>query len=177
MASKASKGAAKAGAKVASKIVKEGGNENKTLHPKEKSIFQLVNGLRYFGLGSKVTRYIINISLIFHYSSYSFRTIYKFPDTYWILTKVVLSKDQMHGSIWGRMVWKGRSKPGNERIGRALKPDWKLIGLPNYKHFKGSPTEIEEIIKTSAEPYIDEEEFKKIINNEINNNLQYKETQ
>jgi hypothetical protein len=83
----------------------------------------------------------------------------------------------MHGSIWGRMVWKGKSKPGNERIGRALKPDWKLIGLPNYKHFKGSPTEIEEIIKTSAEPYIDEEEFKKIINNEINNNLQYKETQ
>ena len=60
---------------------------------------------------------------------------------------------------------------------QALKPDWKLIGLPNYKHFKGSPTEIEEIIKTSAEPYIDEEEFKKIINNEINNNLQYKETQ
>jgi hypothetical protein len=59
MSSKASKGAAKAGAKIASKIVKEGGSENKTIHPREKSIFQLVNGLRYFGLGSKVTRYFV----------------------------------------------------------------------------------------------------------------------
>ena len=83
----------------------------------------------------------------------------------------------MHGSIWGRMVWRGRAKPVDERIGRALKPDWKLISLPNYKHFKGSDREIEEIIKSSAEPYIDEEEFKKMISNEINNSLQKNEIQ
>ena len=65
----------------------------------------------------------------------------------------------MHGSIWGRMIWKGRAKPINERIGRAIKPDWKLLELPNYKHFKGSQNEIEEIIKTSAQPWIDDEEF------------------
>lgn len=65
----------------------------------------------------------------------------------------------MHGSIWGRMIWKGRAKPLNERIGRAIKPDWKLLELPNYKHFKGSQNEIEEIIKTSAQPWIDDEEF------------------
>ena len=33
---------------------------------------QIVNGLRYFGVGCKVTR-----------------SIYKFPDTYWIITKFV----------------------------------------------------------------------------------------
>jgi hypothetical protein len=78
----------------------------------------------------------------------------------------------MHGSIWGRMVWKGRAKPVNERIGRAMKPDWKLLELPNYKHFKGSQTEIDEIIKKSAQEWIDDEEFNKMANNEIKNDLQ-----
>lgn len=78
----------------------------------------------------------------------------------------------MHGSIWGRMIWKGRAKPINERIGRAIKPDWKLLELPNYKHFKGSQNEVEEMIKKSAEPWIEDEEYNKMANKEIKNDLQ-----
>ena len=78
----------------------------------------------------------------------------------------------MHGSIWGRMIWKGRAKPINERIGRAIKPDWKLLELPNYKHFKGSENEVEEMIKKSAEPWIEDEEYNKMANKEIKNDLQ-----
>jgi hypothetical protein len=51
---------AKAGLKAASKVIKDvKSNENKIIIPKEKSIFNIVNGLRYYGLGSKITRYII----------------------------------------------------------------------------------------------------------------------
>ena len=43
-----------------------------------KSLFECVNGLRYFGKGAHVTR-----------------SIYKFPETYYVLHRVVLSKDQV----------------------------------------------------------------------------------
>jgi hypothetical protein len=62
---------------------------------------------------------------------------------------------------------------------KAIKKEIKEYFKDHYKHFKGSPTDIEEIIKTSAEPYyLDKEEFKKIISDDINNNLlQKKEIQ
>jgi hypothetical protein len=59
---------------------------------KGKSLQTLINGLRYFGVGSKVTR-----------------NIYKFPDTYFVVTRVNLSKDQNHGGVYGRKVWRGRA--------------------------------------------------------------------
>ena len=87
------------------------------------SLFRIVNGLRYFGLGAKVSR-----------------SIYKEPDTYWTITKVKLSKDQNHGTIFGRLVWNGREKPRDQRINTAMKKQWSLVGLPDYagpKGFKG----------------------------------------
>ena len=84
------------------------------------SLFRIVNGLRYFGVGARVSR-----------------SIYKKPDTYWTITKVKLSKDQNHGTIFGRLVWNGREKPRDQRINTALKKQWSLVGLPDYAGLKG----------------------------------------
>jgi len=102
-------------------------------------LFQVINGLRYFGVGAKVTR-----------------QIYKFPETYWIVTKVKLSSDQKHGRVWGRLVWRGRAQPKDESIGSTLQKEWSLVGLPNYSKFKAKPEHIDELIKTSALPYLPE---------------------
>ena len=64
MASKAAGKVAKGAAKGASKGASKEGE--RIVHPREKSVFQLVNGLRYFGLGSKVTRYNC-YNLIYNY--------------------------------------------------------------------------------------------------------------
>jgi small subunit ribosomal protein S34 len=100
---------------------------------KPQALFNVVNGLRHFGVGAKVTR-----------------SIYKFPDTYWILTKVKLSKDQSHGKAWGRLIWRGRAKEKDEKIGCPLKTQWTLVGLPDYKTFDGEGDKVAEIIKRSS---------------------------
>ena len=82
------------------------------------SLFKIINGLRHFGVGTKVTR-----------------SIYKFPETYWVVTRVMLSKDQSHGKVYGKMVWRGRPKEAEERIGSPLKKEWSLVSLPDYKVF------------------------------------------
>ena len=79
------------------------------------SLYKIINGLRLCGVGSKVTR-----------------TIYKFPETYWQITRVELSKDQNHGKVFGRMVWRGRPKEIEERLGSTLKKEWRLVSLPDY---------------------------------------------
>ena len=79
------------------------------------SLFRLVHGLRYFGVGSKVTR-----------------SIYKKPETYWVVTRVKLSKDQNHGKVFGRLVWNGRPKDREQRINTALKKQWSLLEVPHY---------------------------------------------
>ena len=56
-----------------------------------------------------------------------------------MLTKVVLSKDQSHGEAWGRLVWRGRSKTADKKIGPSLKSGWTLYQAPDYHTF--SPTE------------------------------------
>ena len=89
------------------------------------SLHRLLNGLRYVGVGTKVGR-----------------NIYKFPDTYWVVTRVKLSKDQNHGTIHGRLVWRGKSKPEDRRINSALKKQWSILELPNYRNFKGKPDEV-----------------------------------
>jgi len=93
--------------------------------PKGKSLQSLVNGLRYFGVGSKVTR-----------------NIYKFPDTYFVITRVNLSKDQMHGGVYGRKVWRGRAMEKDEKIGTALKKQWSIVSLPDYHTFRGKGAEV-----------------------------------
>ena len=50
--------------------------------------------------------------------------------------RIKLSKDQNHGKAFGRLVWRGRMKTKDERIGAPLKPQWKLLGTPDYKKFK-----------------------------------------
>ena len=79
------------------------------------SLFKIINGLRYCGVGSKVTR-----------------DIFKFPETYWVVTRVALSKDQDHGKVYGKMVWRGREKAAEERIAGVLKKQWALVALPDY---------------------------------------------
>ena len=89
------------------------------------NLFSLINGLRYFGVGSRVTR-----------------SIYKFPDTYWVITRVVLSKDQNHGKVYGRLVWRGRPKETDDKIGSPLKKEWALLSTPDYGRFDAKPEAI-----------------------------------
>jgi hypothetical protein len=94
-----------------------------------KSLYNIVNGLRYFGVGSKVTR-----------------NIYKFPDTYWVITRVKLSKDQEHGNVYGRLVWRGRAQERDTKINTALKRQWNLVSTPNYSKFKGASDDVASLI-------------------------------
>jgi hypothetical protein len=102
-----------------------------------KSLFECLNGLRYFGVGSHVTR-----------------SIYRFPDTYYVVSKVILSKDQRHGSVWGTMVWRGRPKAVSEKIGAPLKKEWSVVSVPEYSTFKGKVVSgsTEAVISSTAAP-------------------------
>ena len=102
---------------------------------------QVVNGLRYFGVGCKVTR-----------------SSYKYPDTYWTIQKqllfysfnnnfnnnklilniirVRLSKDQNHGKIYGQLVWRGKTIEKVTKVCCPLKKEWKLVSTPDYDNFK-----------------------------------------
>ena len=95
--------------------------------PRFGSLFSVINGLRYFGIGSRVTR-----------------SIYKFPETYYVVTKVTLSKDQDHGKVWGVLVWRGIRHNKVERIGAPLKKEWSLVGVPDYSKLYGNNDEMTE---------------------------------
>jgi hypothetical protein len=95
------------------------------------SLYKVLNGLRHFGVGTKVTR-----------------SIYKFPDTYWVVTKVKLSKDQTHGTIFGRLVWRGKSKETDMRINSSLKDEWSLVSTPDYKNFNPAKADLSELYPT-----------------------------
>lgn len=95
-----------------------------------RSLFECLNGLRYFGRGVCVTR-----------------NIYKFPETYWVISRVRLTKDQKHGAAWGTMVWNGRVKQGSpEKIGAPLKKQWRICKIPEYKSFKGKVDDVQHIL-------------------------------
>ncbi len=49
-----------------------------------------------------------------------------------------MSKDQNHGKAWGRLVFNGKVRPKDERIGAHHKKVWKLAAVPNYSDFKGT---------------------------------------
>ena len=101
---------------------------------KARSLYNIVNGMRYFGVGSKVTR-----------------NIYQFPDTYWVITKVKLSKDQEHGNVYGRLVWRGKAKNYDMKIGPALKKQWSLMQAPDYSSFKGKDEEVSALYENCVE--------------------------
>ena len=101
-----------------------------------KGLFKCINGLRYFGVGSRVTR-----------------NIYKFPDTYYIITKVSMTTDQLHGRAWGVMVWKGIRKSKIERLGATQKKEWHLVGVPDYSKLAGSVPEFEERVHELVKDY------------------------
>ena len=96
---------------------------------KRQSLFSIVSGLRYFGLGAKVTR-----------------KTFKFPDTYWIITSVKLSPDNKSGEISGRMYWRGKPKKlGNVGI-TARNHEWALVDTPDYSKFNGKSSQVFELV-------------------------------
>jgi hypothetical protein len=97
--------------------------------PKGDSLFKVVNGLRYFGVGCKLTR-----------------SIHKLPNTYFLITDVKLSKDQNHGKAYGQLVWNGRPQAGTVEIGAPLKKEWSLLETPDYSKFKGK-SQISEMLQ------------------------------
>lgn len=70
---------------------------------------------------------------------------------YYCYYRVKLSEDQQHGKIHGRLVWRGRAKPADQKITTALKKEWTLISTPNYQSFQGTPADIAKLIPI-AEP-------------------------
>lgn len=95
----------------------------------KKNLFKVLEGLRHFGVGTTVTR-----------------NIYKFPETYWIITRVKLTKDQLHGSVYGRLIWRGKPKEKDEKITSALKKQWSMVKFPDYSKFQGRQAEIEALV-------------------------------
>lgn len=65
--------------------------------------------------------------------------------------RVKLTPDQKHGTVYGRMVWRGRPKDVDEKISSALKKEWKLLALPDYSAFNASPEDLSKLIPTNTE--------------------------
>jgi hypothetical protein len=67
---------------------------------------------------------------------------------------VKLSKDQDHGKVWGRLVWRGRPQPFDRRIQTATKKQWQLVSVPNYATFKGKEDDYEQLV-TEAQDWFE----------------------
>ena len=65
-----------------------------------------------------------------------------------------LSKHQENGTIYGRLVWRGKTKPKDEKITTPLKKQWKLLSLPDYRTFGGTDSEIRTMIPPVEEPVV-----------------------
>lgn len=116
------------------------------------SIFRCITGLRYYGIGARVAR-----------------CIYKFPDTYFIVTRVKMTTDQKHGKVWGVMVWRGIRKNVEERLPAPLKKEWTLVGVPDYRKLGGNAEDfqirLDELVKTYGQERVewtDEEKAMKL---------------
>ncbi len=49
------------------------------------------------------------------------------------------------------MVWRGRPKLKDEKIGSSLKKQWKMVQLPDYQKFSATPEDLEAIIAADRE--------------------------
>lgn len=79
------------------------------------------------------------------------RSIYKFPNTYWVVTRVKLSPDQNHGKAYGKLVWRGKARAEEEEIRSPLKKQWSIVGMPDYKTFNATAEDLEKIVSQSEE--------------------------
>jgi len=80
--------------------------------PPGQSLFQIVNGLRHYGVGARLTR------SIWHGE----------PGTYWDVKRVALKEgDPNHGKAWGIFHWKGVPKGGEQKIRSPLKKQWTMV--------------------------------------------------
>ncbi|KAM3572220.1 hypothetical protein VYU27_005754 [Nannochloropsis oceanica] len=80
--------------------------------PPGQSLFQVVNGLRHYGVGARLTR------SIWHGE----------PGTYWDVKRVALKEgDPNHGKAWGVFHWKGVPKGGEQKIRGPLKKQWTIV--------------------------------------------------
>ncbi len=80
--------------------------------PKQQSLFQVVTGLRHFGVGTRVTRSIWQ----------------REPGTFWEVTRVALKEGSTnHGKAYGVFHWKGVAKDGVREIRSPLKKQWQLV--------------------------------------------------
>ena len=71
-----------------------------------------------------------------------------------INARVELSRDQDHGKAWGRLVWRGRPKPKDDRIHSARKRQWSLVETPDYRSFDGSKSDVKKIIDNAEEWFV-----------------------
>lgn len=60
--------------------------------------------------------------------------------------RVKLSKDQDHGSAYGRLVWRGKPQAHDRRIHSARKGQWSLVDAPDYTKYKGSEANHDELV-------------------------------
>ena len=56
-----------------------------------------------------------------------------------------------HGKVYGKLIWRGRPKEKEEKIGPRLKKQWLLLDLPDYTKFQGHPEHINELIPKTTE--------------------------
>ena len=103
------------------------------------NFYKCINGLRYLGIGARVTR-----------------NIYKFPNTYFIVTKVTMGSNQERGKAWGVLVWRGIRKSKSQRIGATQKDEWFLVGTPDYSKLGGNEEEMAEGLQNVLADYGDE---------------------
>lgn len=67
------------------------------------------------------------------------------------LSRVKLSRDQDHGKVWGRLVWRGRPQPYDREIHSARKHQWEMVCVPNYASFKGKPENYDNLVSEAQE--------------------------
>jgi hypothetical protein len=62
------------------------------------------------------------------------------------IDRVKLSKDQDHGKVYGRLVWRGRPQPFDREIHSARKKQWQMVSVPNYATFKGKQENYDNLV-------------------------------
>lgn len=65
--------------------------------------------------------------------------------------RVKLSKDQDHGKVWGRLVWRGRPQPFDREIHSSRKHQWEMLSVPNYATFKGKSEHYDKLVADAQE--------------------------
>ena len=70
---------------------------------------------------------------------------------YFFVIRVKLTQNQDRGTVFGRLIWRGRPKEKDSRINPRLKKQWKLLDLPDYSSFRATEEDILKLIPTNTE--------------------------